>query len=412
MNGYEQFCECESRVKFQNILDKISRDIDRLENDYIINIDIQELECHFIKEATLDPLRLHVDQRVIEHSEGVNINVSRHHRFDGFTGDPIMVRGTKLKIGIPFEGELLLWTLRPSHCAPGGYPFFFVLADRIVLSVEFPDADTNEEHLRQEIIEKISLITDAVDTLRRDVEIHNSKAPAEIKVWIAAKRKKAETALGVVGALGIPLKRRDVPATLAVPVQRKSLVLSRPTVSPAPFSPEPFLQEAVYDDILKSLRAMSLVIERNPYSFQKLGEEAIRDHFLINLNCWFEGQATGETFNGDGKTDILIRANDRNVFIAECKIWSGPAKFGEAIDQLLRYLSWRDCKCALLVFNRNRDSTGVLYKMHEVMTQRKEHQKKSSSTLDEGGRYVLVKESEPGREIIVSTLLFDVPAIA
>jgi hypothetical protein len=28
--------------------------------------------------------------------------------------------------------------------------------------------------------------------------------------------------------------------------------------------------------------------------------------------------------------DVLIRVEDRNVFIAECKIWDGPAKFREA----------------------------------------------------------------------------------
>jgi hypothetical protein len=45
-------------------------------------------------------------------------------------------------------------------------------------------------------------------------------------------------------------------------------------------------------------------------------------------------QAGGELFNGDGKTDILVRVDGRNVFIAECKIWNGPKNFNDAIDQL------------------------------------------------------------------------------
>lgn len=41
-----------------------------------------------------------------------------------------------------------------------------------------------------------------------------------------------------------------------------------------------------------------------------------------------------ETFNSSGKTDILIRVENRNIFIAECKFWRGPKSFGEAIEQL------------------------------------------------------------------------------
>jgi hypothetical protein len=65
------------------------------------------------------------------------------------------------------------------------------------------------------------------------------------------------------------------------------------------------------------------------------------------LNGVFEGQATGETFNFQGKTDILIRAQGKNIFIAECKFWKGEKVFLETIDQLLSYLSWRDSKAAI-----------------------------------------------------------------
>ena len=40
-----------------------------------------------------------------------------------------------------------------------------------------------------------------------------------------------------------------------------------------------------------------------------------------------EGQATGETFNAAGKTDILLRIDGKNVFIGECKFWKGPKAF-------------------------------------------------------------------------------------
>ncbi len=155
---------------------------------------------------------------------------------------------------------------------------------------------------------------------------------------------------------------------------------------------------------------MSLVIERSPSSFASLDEEAIRDHFLLQLNGHYEGSATGETFNASGKTDILIRAENRNVFIAECKFWRGPKSLIDAIVQLLSYLTWRDSKCALLVFNRTKDSSAVRQKMHDIMEERSEHRKTVSHQPDGDSRYVLVKESDPGREITVTTQLYDMPS--
>ena len=41
------------------------------------------------------------------------------------------------------------------------------------------------------------------------------------------------------------------------------------------------------------------------------------------LNTHYRGKATAEAFNFHGKTDILIRHDNQNLFIAECKYWSG-----------------------------------------------------------------------------------------
>ena len=56
------------------------------------------------------------------------------------------------------------------------------------------------------------------------------------------------------------------------------------------------------------------------------------------------GRPLERVFNRSGKTGILIRADNHNVFTPECKIWTGPRKFEQAIDQLLGYLAWRDTK--------------------------------------------------------------------
>jgi hypothetical protein len=48
--------------------------------------------------------------------------------------------------------------------------------------------------------------------------------------------------------------------------------------------------------------------------------------------------------------------------------------------------------------------------MHEVMESRKEFRKTVNYDPDGDSRYVFIKESDPGREIIVTTQLYDIPS--
>ena len=212
-----------------------------------------------------------------------------------------------------------------------------------------------------------------------------------------------------MASLGIPIRQKAAPETFVVPTKKRKSPVSRPLVPPEQFTPEPAMAQEVYEHILGVLKSMALVIERSPSSFSSLDEEAIRTHCLIQLNGHYEGLATGETFNSSGKTDILVRVGDRNVFIAECKFWRGPKSFVDAIDQLLSYMSWRDSKCALLIFNRQKDSSTVRRKMHEIVVARNEHRRTLAQDSNGESRYILVKPSDPGREIQTTTMVFDIP---
>lgn len=139
-------------------------------------------------------------------------------------------------------------------------------------------------------------------------------------------------------------------------------------------------------------------------------EEDLRQHFLVQLNGQYEGQATGETFNLSGKTDILIRAEDKNIFIAECKFWEGPESLVKAIDQLLGYSSWRDTRTALLIFNRDRQLSTVLAKIPEVVKQHPNFRRKVEYKSETGFRFVLHHRDDVARELILTILVFEVPA--
>lgn len=109
------------------------------------------------------------------------------------------------------------------------------------------------------------------------------------------------------------------------------------------------LDKAIYQDILDVVENWARSLERTcTPPIRALGEETLRDLLLGTLNGYWQGAAGGALFNGEGKTDILIRENGRNVFIAECKVWGGAKKATSALDQLLSYLVWRDTKLSAL----------------------------------------------------------------
>ncbi len=404
------FREGDTLATFRNLIDTTIEEIMALDNQYVLKASQTELEDHYIDKVTVKPIDLRTDDYYIANHQGTEVDVSHDFLRAVFRGERAVVRGTKLDIAIPSEGNIWLWKLRASTFSHSSYPEITVRKDSIVFSVSFPDDSAEPERLRQEIDRQVASLREAVQDIRRDVESYNAAAPAKIRSAIVAKRNLASSATGAVAALGIPIKRADQPPTFEVPVKRRPSPVSRPQVATAPYKPEPTLQESEYQHILSVMHSMTMVIERNPGSFASLDEESIRTHFLIQLNGHYDGDATGETFNASGKTDILIRSGNRNVFIAECKFWHGSKAFNEAVDQLLGYLSWRDTKCAILVFNKSRNISEVREKMHEVMKGRSEHRRTSLHDPNGDCHYIFVKKSDPGKEIIITTQLYDIPA--
>jgi hypothetical protein len=404
------FREGDTFATFANVVENVIAEINSLDNEYVLKASPTELEQYFVEKVLIKPLVLHENERYIKNQTGTQIDVS--HDFDRavFPGEKAVVKGTRVDIAIPFEGDPMLWRIRASAFSFGGYPEMEIRNNEVVFSVSFPDDSAEPDRLRNDIERLTKSLVDAVTYLKRDVDNHNNSAPNRIRQALARKTTLAQSAVGAVAALGIPIKRRDTEPTFTIPAKRREIPAKRPTVATGKYEPEPILDEKEYQYILEVLKSMSLVIERNPSSFASLDEEAIRDHFLLQLNGHYEGDATGETFNASGKTDILIRVENKNVFIAECKFWRGPKAFDEAIDQLLGYLTWRDSKCALLVFNKTKDSSAVRHKMHEVMESRSQHRKTVFHRPDGDSRYVLVKDSDPGREISVTTQLYDMPS--
>jgi len=157
------------------------------------------------------------------------------------------------------------------------------------------------------------------------------------------------------------------------------------------------------------MQNMVRVMEWSPSAFQTMGEEHLRQHFLVHLNGHYEGAATGETFNFMGKTDILLRAKGRNAFIAECKFWKGPAHYKDTIDQLLTYAAWRDTKTAILVFNRDTAMSTVIEGVDKESRKHSNYKRNTDWRHESGFRYVFHHNGDTNRELLLTVVIFHIP---
>jgi hypothetical protein len=210
--------------------------------------------------------------------------------------------------------------------------------------------------------------------------------------------------------LGFPLRRRNDEVSQAyVPLVKKVLPIPD---APRTLEENPYITMEAYEDVLRTITAMAHGFERSPSAFREMGEEDLRMVLLIGLNAVYEGKATGETFN-NGKTDILIRVGDRNVFIAECFVWDGVKTAQSKLDdQLMTYTMWRDTKTALIVFNRTKSLTAVVRKLREAVKSHPQFVRELPYNSETGFRCQFRRKDDPERLFYLTCLVFDVPGEA
>jgi hypothetical protein len=311
-------------------------------------------------------------------------------------------------VSIPFEGDAELFKHRPStfnYNPPSGR----IVNQEIQLTYESPHH--NSQDLVQNYQRDLDGIRKYLSWVHPDVSAFNQSLPQIAQQAVAQRKKKLLADQSMSTALGIPVKRRaDAPRTYAVPNIRRKPHFQRPKASIGElFRPEPVLPDTEYEHILQIVQNMVTVMERSPSAFAQMGEEDLRQHFLVQLNGQYEGQATGETFNFTGKTDILIRVDNKNIFVAECKFWKGPKSLSAAVDQILGYASWRDTKTAILLFNRDRNFSTVLAKITGTVESHPCFKRKLRVEDETTFRYLVCQPDDPNRELLLTVLAFDVP---
>jgi hypothetical protein len=326
--------------------------VDELPQGQFVASDDATVTAHVMSVMNIEPIAIYEDRAEMTQNE-TTMDVSDWYAQRGFPGGNTRVPAIRVVVTIPFTGDADLFKLRPQQYTLSDYcaevrPGSASRPGQLAITIEYP-AKTDPKEFKEELDRTLSGIRSHIAVQKNQIEQFLAQLPDAIKEAINRRRKRLEQHDKIRNIINIPMPTKPG-AVEPLDIKRNLVVPLSPAASP---SKDYQIDDATFEHILKVIRHEGATMETARETFFKLGEEELRDMLLAHLNGHYQGGAKGEAFRGTGKTDISIERENRAAFVAECKLWKGGKQLSEALDQLLGYLTWRDGKTALVLFNKD-----------------------------------------------------------
>lgn len=361
--------------------DEIYNEIRSHPEEYILQVDEDEYINYLVEKYKFNLLTFYFDEESIEE----NNNTITYY--------------------LPFDGDKELLEFKPNPCTMWTIRIF-LKSNCVCFNIDY----TNDSQVMFNEIEKIKKhIIKQYSNLEKEVKDYNSSLRPKISSYFKSHKERIIQKNNTIASIGIPLRRKNDAQTYAVSTPKKKKILHiEPKITENNIL-EPTVSQEDYNFILKLIYDGGKVFERLPATYSNKDEESLRNHLIFILTPHFEGSVTGETFNKTGKTDILLRYENTNVFVAECKFWRGIKSYYAAIDQLLSYLTWRDSKTALILFVDNKEIIPVIEQINNETKKHENFVKKNEPTSESWLNYTFHLNGDKSRELKLAVLIFHIP---
>lgn len=400
----KSFSEKEEYVYKEELVKKITNAIQFAGKDYILNINEEEYINYLEEKNRLIPLK--IDEKSEHISEPA---IKKEYREDRVWGERFVVDVYEFKISYLYSGTKELFGISPSTKTLISYDIFFEKDNIVSFAVELTKLE-EEDFIRVKKDAYGSAFAN-LSNINNFVDRWNNGLRDLIKEQFLATKNKYIKENSFFAAINVKTNK-ETSSVFSVPTVKKIETPKPQLQGKKMYTPEPSMVDDTYKDILGIMYSVGKSIERKPSLYQGKDEEALRDQFLLFLETRYEGTtATGETFNKEGKTDILLKYQDgTNLFIAECKIWHGEEHFLKAISQLFdRYLTWRDSKVAVIVFVKNKEISNVIKIAKSSVLKHDYFLKELDVSKDSSFSYKFHLKDDKEKAVFLEIMLFHFP---
>jgi len=373
---------------------------------YLLNANRDDYLRHVVSSFQITPLQFQFDDVSMTPEEMLVPAEIHPPEFNVYRGKnyPRLV----LTYRLPFIGDADLLKMSPNVFGTW-MPSIWIEGSTVCF--EFIDFHQNAEATRREVDNVVTNLRQSVVRVNDELARFNQGLYAPAQQVFDHRKQQLLERKNYLQALNIPIRATGRTAqTYAAPAPRKiDPITPRPIVADREYRPEPTLEEGIYHQILKIIHDVGTSFEKLPSTYTGKDEETLRDHLLIALAPNFQGSTTGETFNKSGKTDILLRHEKSNLFVAECKFWQGQKVCLDTLTQLIKYLTWRDSKAAVIFFVRNQDFSEVLSTVKLTVPQHGNFLGDMKPSSETWFNYRFHVDGDRNREIRMAVLLFHFP---
>lgn len=373
------FCDKRFSEFGRTRLEEMKDEISGLSSEELQSNSTDSLALIFAAKHT--PSQIELQDPVKEDGGEVEKDVSDRQDIPSFGSGPTYVTYHRLKVKIPFNVDKEIFRHRPSSHDLNPPLYDELNRGEVVYYIDYRTENREPEEIKEEIEGDIRQWTEKVEkyvgNLNDDIESMQEKFRKDARKAIERRRDNIETKQQVMDDLGV---ETGTPGDqgYVVPEKKRDIQI---TASESDSTSE-ILPEQTFVEILDIIDDLGLNIERSVERVRDLDEESLRDIFLIGINSHYAGLATGETFNRTGKTDILLRYDNKNLFVAECKFWKGQSQYKDAIDQLLDNLTVRDTQASLLIFSKNHSYSQMQERVREATKDHKKYETQPSEFAD------------------------------
>ena len=384
----------------------VQKKIDTMSNEEIMANNLEILAGNVYQEFFIEPVTIFEEDYSRRSIRQGKIQRYIDPFFRDYSGkEYVEVDGIIATFCFPFQGDSQLFWCKASSFSLGGYPEFFVERDTVVVRIERSLADMDRPNAKDELFDSLNhVLTEikhGVGLANNDVNAFNHSLEKQAFQLIQDKHNKVKSFYDIATMLEVPIEKKEYAMT-HIPLKRKIV----PTAKKYQSSNYYGISDADYNDILETIKHTASTYERTPASYKSLHEEDLRNTLLASLNGLYKGDATGETFRNTGKTDICIERENRAAFVAECKMWTGQKEVEKAIEQLDGYLTWRDCKTALIYFVRRKEFMKVLESAESAL--RAYEKMKNVKGRDKNDfECMFLSQKNPGQQINMRVMLFN-----
>ncbi len=385
-----------------NLLMDVLREIEDLTEEELLNTD-DSLKLIFISKFKIPQIILHDIYR--KDGGYKQIDVSGDSRFwISIIGEwnPVYRKARIVNVHISFEGNHGLLGIQPSTYQMGS-PKGEIKGNEIIMEFPFFPNTDSKESFGDDINKEIELLKKYVEWMNEDIEGFNKLLYNSIPQALSKRRGDLEKEKDIIEGIDIPEKEvTNQKIGFVKPINKINVIIEN-----LQNNEDPILENSIYEGITEHINSLGINLERCKSRVRSLDEESLRDTFFMALNSAYKGFVSSEAFNRNGKTDILIRYQDSNLYVSEFKIWGSHEYFSKGIDQLLNNMTWRDSKCSYVVFSKNSGFSRIIKKAKELISEHPDHIKFLKQISDSCLRFQFRNKTDTDKTLILTLHLFN-----